>query len=563
MLIFDPAGAKARTRFYLIYACALITAQCIGYLSVYGDSFASVLWPSAGVYGAMLVITRRRHWAWMIGIMIGVDQGVLWLMYRSDFGDALQIMMLIKLLYNPSIGVVYALVVGRLIRDRDPVRSLRSLIVYAAFAIFINLISCSIVSWSVASLVFDDRALISRWLQWSYSGISGMLAYGTPIILIANRWHEKLPMVSRKWESIPYGILFIAMSVYLFAFHRGDAAMQPYQFVVLLPLFAWGIARFGPVLLALTACMLITIVLLGLSMERGPFHSDNRPSALNVTIAQGVMIPAVLTLLFITSLLERIRVQYTQELETQLQLRRLDRIQSLGTMASGVAHDFGNLAIALRANHAILRSQLKDQPPTVREALSGIEEIAEEAQSLTGALMTFARDETREDGSEHEATVSDLCEAVRATVRALSSIYEDEHEIIVRLPEEPIPVAARLSDLRRMIGNMIINSMDASEHGQHVVVKVFRKDEAARLIVADHGAGISPEIVDRIFDPFFTTKPRGKGTGLGLAVVLGLVRDAGDEMEIDSTPGVGTTISITMPLATEAQQERSDEQSGV
>lgn len=556
MRIINPKGAIARTRFYLICACALIAAQLVGLATFYGLSGASVLWPTAGVYGALLVITHRRHWLVLIVMLVVIDQSLSYIFSELYPGRVGRATVTVKLFYNPLIGVVFALVVNRFIPDRNPVGSIRSLSLYIFLAIFANLLAASFACWLLASIIMDDFSLLSRWQQWSNSGIAGLLAFATPIIVIANRWHEKPPILARPWEAVLFGVVYVWVTVYLFAFSSDEQSLLPYQFIALIPLFGWAITRFGPILLTLAACALMTIIMLGLSIGRGPFHVDGRSAAMDALVAQGVMVPGVITLLFITSLLESIRIQHARQLDTEKQFRRMDRIQSLGTMASGVAHDFGNLSIALRAYQSILRSQVKDQTPSVREALEGIEEIAEGAQSLTGALMTFARDETRDNSGDDEPMITDLCEAVRATVRSLSGIYQHDHEIIVRLPDEELLIHARLSDLRRMIGNMIMNSMDASEVGQPVVVKVFKGSGNARLIIADHGHGIPHEIANRIFDPFFTTKPRGKGTGLGLAVVSGLVRDAGGELEIDSTPGVGTSISITIPLATEAEQKR-------
>jgi signal transduction histidine kinase len=551
MVTLAPKGTLAKVRFYLLYSCAILVAQLIGYTTFYGVTSASVLWPCAGVFGASLVISHRKHWIAMTLIMMLIDQSMYLLLRESYPGRLGRFTMGVKLVYNPTIGVVFALIVQKYVPERRPLGSLRALAIYILIAVFANMLIFALLCWSVVGLFIEELNVITRWQQWSYSGISGMLAYATPIIVIANRLDERLELIPRPWEAICYGLVFTGTSVYLFAYQRGELLLQPYQFVVLLPLFAWVISRFGPVLLTVSACVLMTIIMVGMSFGKGPFHVDGRAAETDVLVAQGVMVPGMLTLLFITALLESIRMQYAKQIETEKHLRRVDRIQSLGTMASGVAHDFGNLAIALRAYQSILRSNMKNESERVREAIMGIEEIADGAQSLTGALMTFARDETRE--IEDEPKFSELCDSVRAAVTSINPIYKERYEIVVRLPEDPLWVGISKNDLRRMLGNLIINSFDASEPGQHIVVKVFRKEHQARLIIADHGSGIPEEVMNRIFDPFFTTKPRGKGTGLGLAVVSGLVRDADGELDIDSTPGVGTSITITLPLVPEPE----------
>lgn len=561
MLTIDPKGAIAKFRFYLVYSCAILIALIIGSSTFYGMSSASVIWPAAGVFGGFLVITSRRHWVIMVVLLVVLDQSVA-TFTRGYPGREGLITLGVKVVYNPTAGLVFAMIVQRWLPNRSPLANPKALLIYVFLGIIANLVLASLITWSLAGLIVDEIRVIAKWQQWAYSGISGMLAYATPIIVLANRWETLAHTRQRVAEGLAFMLVFLSVCYYLFAYQKAETRIQPYQVLMMVPLFVWVIGRFGPVMLTMAAGALITIIMLGMSLGRGPFDIDSRPEHINVLIAQGVMVPGMFTLLFIASMLEGMRLQFERQLETEKQFRRLDRIQSLGTMASGVAHDFGNLSIALRAYQSILRSQLKGQNETVTEALDGIAEIAEGAQSLTGALMTFARDETREDKDDNESKITDLCEAVRATAKSLGSIYQDRRQLIVRLPNEELVVNASLGDLRRMIGNLVMNAFDASDDGQHVVVKVFRKDGSARLVIADHGEGIPQEIVERIFDPFFTTKSRGKGTGLGLAVVSGVVRDAGGAIDIDSSPGVGTTISITLPLVIESKKQARSRRAG-
>ncbi len=546
MITLDPQGSLARARFYVAYSCAIVVALLIGSSTFYGLSSASVIWPAAGVFGGFLVITARRHWVIMIVLLVLLDQAVSNAI-RGFPGREGLITLGVKVVYNPATGVVFALIVQRWLTDRDPIANPRALSIYVFFGIIANLVIASLVTWSIAGLIVDEIRVIAKWQQWAYSGISGQLAYATPIIVIANRWDTIRTIRERFFEGLLYIVGFLGVCFYLFAYEHSNAAIQPYQVLLMVPLFVWVIARFGPVMLTLSAGALITIIMVGMSLGRGPFDVDTRAEETNVLIAQGVMVPGMFTLLFIASMLEGLRRQYKFQLDTEQQLRRLDRVQSLGTMASGVAHDFGNLVIALGAYQSILRSQIRDPSEPVRNALKGIEEIANGAQALTGALMTFAREES----SEHkdQPVVSDLCQAVHSVRQTLNPMYEKKYGLEVRLPEGQILVGMRQSDLRRILSNLIINAFDASAPGERVVVKVFTKDRTARLIVADHGEGIPDTIRERIFDPFFTTKARGEGTGLGLAIVSGVVRDAGGKLDVDSAPGVGTTITVTLPIA--------------
>lgn len=545
MITINPTGAGPRIRMYVLYACAILIAQLIGNLTFYGISGASVIWPSAGVFGASLVITHRRHWVALVAIMVVIDQSIYIIRRDLYAGNVEQIVMVVKLIYNPTIGVVFALIVQRFVPDRNPVGSLLSLAIYSMGGIILNLLCTSLIVWSLASLVVGDLELLTRWKQWSYSGISGLLAYATPIIIIANQWDRNHPILSRPKEAISYAIVFTVISVYLFAVVQAGFILQLYQFLVLLPLFAWGIVRFGPLTLSLSACVLATIIMIGMSIERGPFHYADREPVENVLTAQGVVVPGIITMLFISSLLESIRSQFEKQLEYERKLQRLDRFETLGTMAGGVAHDFGNFAIALRSYRSVLHTQIKERTPLINDALSGIEEIASSAQSMTRALMNYARDEIYH---EDEMVQCDMCQVTESTIAALRPLTAKTNPVHADISEETLLVGVSATDLKRMISNLILNSVDASPEGSPVRVSVQREQNFAVLLVEDYGIGMSNEVQQRIFDPYFTTKTKGKGTGLGLSVVAGIVYQLKGSIKVMSEQGNGTTITIKLPL---------------
>lgn len=545
MITINPTGAGPRIRMYVLYACAILIAQLIGNLTFYGISGASVIWPSAGVFGASLVITHRRHWVALVAIMVVIDQSIYIIRRDLYAGNVEQIVMVVKLIYNPTIGVVFALIVQRFVPDRNPVGSLLSLAIYSMGGIILNLLCTSLIVWSLASLVVGDLELLTRWQQWSYSGISGLLAYATPIIIIANQWDRNHPILSRPKEAISYAIVFTVISVYLFAVVQAGFILQLYQFLVLLPLFAWGIVRFGPLTLSLSACVLATIIMIGMSIERGPFHYADREPVENVLTAQGVVVPGIITMLFISSLLESIRSQFEKQLEYERKLQRLDRFETLGTMAGGVAHDFGNFAIALRSYRSVLHTQIKERTPLINDALSGIEEIASSAQSMTRALMNYARDEIYH---EDEMVQCDMCQVTESTIAALRPLTAKTNPVHADISEETLLVGVSATDLKRMISNLILNSVDASPEGSPVRVSVQREQNFAVLLVEDYGIGMSNEVQQRIFDPYFTTKTKGKGTGLGLSVVAGIVYQLKGSIKVMSEQGNGTTITIKLPL---------------
>jgi len=279
----------------------------------------------------------------------------------------------------------------------------------------------------------------------------------------------------------------------------------------------------------------------------GPFVDGDRSDAANVLAAQGFLVPATLAMLFVGALREQRRHEFEAKLETERRLREIDREETLGTMATGVAHDLGNLAMAIRAYQTTLRSLMGETSEPISRAVDGIGEAAAEAQALTQSLMEFARTDEHEPPSRF-----DLCEVVLKCCESLEMLVANDCDLVARVPTEPIYLLGRSGELQRILTNLVMNARDALEPGcRHVEVKVLAIANGVCVKVIDEGRGMEPDAIRRACDPFFTTKPRGKGTGLGLAVVRGLVTDMGGSIEISSAPGVGTTVAITFPHATE------------
>jgi len=558
MITLDPRGTTRTIRFYVLYGLAILISELIGYTTFYGVSTSSVIWPCAGVYGGLLAVTHRRHWASMIIILILIDQIVFQVM-RDPLGSRIgTVILFIKLIHNPLSGVFFALVIQSFIRERNPIGDMRALGVYAGVAVFANMVCLAFVLWSVATLFSDEIHLTNRVLQWSYSGISGLLAYATPIIVIANRCGERSPVIKHKREAPLYLAALILVCVFLFVTTSGATYVYLYQYLILIILLAWAIARFGVVMLTIASSVLLTIIIIGISMERGPFHVADRPPVENVLIAQGFIVPSLLTILFVASLLDNIRVQYEQRLATEKQLRQAERALSLGTMANGVAHDFGNLTMALRSYLSVLRAHIKGEDERVRNAVDGIGEIAEGAHTLTSTLLMYAREDAHDLRNDYR--VSDLCAGVEASREVIDQFHRKGHKISIRVPDSPAWVNASRNDITRLMENLVLNALDASTPGSPIDIKLYTTDSHAKLTVSDHGKGIPPEHLPHVTDPFFTTKTRGKGTGLGLSIVSTIVRDADGKLELDSMPGVGTSVTITFPIVDEpcTQTDASD-----
>jgi signal transduction histidine kinase/ActR/RegA family two-component response regulator len=244
---------------------------------------------------------------------------------------------------------------------------------------------------------------------------------------------------------------------------------------------------------------------------------------------------------------------------SEAQLRQSQKMEAMGTLAGGIAHDFNNILGAILGYGELAQQQSAPDTP-MRRYIDNVMNAAERAKALVDRILGFSR--------------SGLGE--RAHVR-VQSVIEETLELIaaslpvdIRLEKTLIAGDAALigdsTQLHQVAMNLCTNAVHAMEHGGVLNVLLERADltEARsvsrgilspgpyiRLVIADTGVGIPPEVVERIFDPFFTTRGVGKGTGLGLSLVHGIVSDLGGAIDVKSTLGEGTRFEIWLPATTE------------
>ncbi|GIM89188.1 ATP-binding protein [Paractinoplanes toevensis] len=236
------------------------------------------------------------------------------------------------------------------------------------------------------------------------------------------------------------------------------------------------------------------------------------------------------------------------------------RMESLGKLAGGVAHDFNNI-LAIIVNYTEFAAEAAEGNDAVRADLEHVRTAADRAMNLTRQLLTFTRGDTIQPQD------IDLRDAIAEVRAMLDRTIGEDIALFARQPKGPLIVHGDPGQLQQVLLNLAINARDAMPGGGTLVIEA---DEAeldgqeinmqpavaagayARIQVSDTGEGMSAEVATHIFEPFYTTKPRGKGTGLGLATVYGIVAEAGGSINVFSEPGVGTTFRIYLPLATES-----------
>ncbi len=233
----------------------------------------------------------------------------------------------------------------------------------------------------------------------------------------------------------------------------------------------------------------------------------------------------------------------TERKRLEAQLRQSQKMEAIGRLAGGIAHDFNNLLTIISGNVHLIQ-HLPAGDPEFPQLLDDIRDAADRAAGLTRQLLTFSRKQPT------RPVVLDLSDVVTGLTSMLRRLIGERITIRTQLAPAPVRVKADRGQLEQVIMNLVINAKDAMLDGGTLTIataEVTGQGRFARLTIADTGVGMSDEVKRHLFEPFFTTKDVGKGTGLGLATVYGIVEQAGGGIEVESAPGAGTTFAIRLP----------------
>ena len=245
----------------------------------------------------------------------------------------------------------------------------------------------------------------------------------------------------------------------------------------------------------------------------------------------------------------------TEARELEDQLRQAQKMEAVGRLAGGVAHDFNNVMTVILGYSAVLLQELSHNS-SARYFVQEIQRAGERCAALTGQLLAFSRKQML-----HPVSL-DLHRVIRDLMALLKSLIGEHVTIVLQLDPTPRWVKADAVQLEQVLLNLAVNARDAMPHGGTLTIdtaQVLPEDvwgpnhdarttrTYVRLRVHDTGTGIDAATKAKIFEPFFTSKPPGRGTGLGLSTVYGIVHQSGGTISVESSVGHGTTMTVFLP----------------
>jgi two-component system cell cycle sensor histidine kinase/response regulator CckA len=275
----------------------------------------------------------------------------------------------------------------------------------------------------------------------------------------------------------------------------------------------------------------------------------------------GSIITALCTARFVTDSvtgeqhLEAVSEDVTDQRRVEQQFRQAQKMDAVGQLAGGVAHDFNNLlTVILSYSHFLLSSLAPDDPN--REDVDAIRSAGESAAALTRQLLVFSRQQVV------QPKVLRLNEVVAGTGKMLRRLIGENIELATTLDPDAGAVKVDAGQMEQVIVNLAVNARDAMPNGGRLLIEsknaefheavterttLYPAGRYVMLAVSDNGIGMDAATQAKVFEPFFTTKAVGKGTGLGLATVYGIVKQSGGDISLYSEPGAGTSFKIYFP----------------
>lgn len=380
---------------------------------------------------------------------------------------------------------------------------------------------------------------VALWITWWLGNLAGAILTAPALVQWARtlRGEEPAPVAANALISFAVALL-VALIAFSPISPAPTAVRSALAFLVVMPLL-WSALRLGLRETATMALLISSFAVWGVIAGSSPFVQATLNGSLLLLVT--FIVSATLPSLALAA--ERHQSQTLLD-QTRHELVQAQKLEALGTLTSGVAHDFNNLLAAIGGGLRVLERQNEERMRT----MAAVTQALERGSGLTRQLLAFAR---REPLKLERIDTAQALESAHGLIR---SSIKDHIRFEMQITPGLWAVKADRNQLEVALLNLAVNARDAMPEGGDLLVQAENvvsddQEKCVVISVADSGEGMSEETLARAFEPFFSTKAAGHGTGLGLAQVYGFATQCGGAVNIDSAPGQGTTVTITLPRA--------------
>lgn len=535
---------RARFHYGLILAGLAIAYWVAGKLGLqlaFVHPSATAVWPATGLTLAAFLLGGYRVWP---AIFLGA--------YLVNISTAGSMATSLGIAVGNTLeGLVGAYLVIRFANGRNVFDHPHDVLKFAILAgLGSTLVSATIGVTSLAVAGYIDWAHYSLiWLTWWLGDAAGDFILAPLLILWGTRlplqWHWKQAM-----EATALGLLIVLVAQVVFSGILFDGSRKyPIAFLCL-PLLVWTGFRFGQREAATATFLIAAIAVWGTLHGYGPFARDTpNESLLLLQAFMGTSAMIAMSVVAAVSTSRRTEVACGEEQQQS------QKMEVIGRLAGGIAHDFNNILTVI-ACHSEMVMKTGSLRGTDRRAIEEIAQATRRASSLTSQLLAFSRRQLV------QPIVLNLNEGISHMEPLLQRLIGKEIVLSTVLAASLGPVKLDPSQVDQVLLNLVVNARDAMPQGGQLTIETsnveldhayVRQHAGSRpgphimLAVSDTGIGMDEPTQARIFEPFFTTKGPGKGTGIGLATVYGIVKQCGGYVTVDSEPGAGAMFKIYFP----------------
>ncbi|MEJ2285179.1 MAG: response regulator, partial [Desulfobacterales bacterium] len=274
--------------------------------------------------------------------------------------------------------------------------------------------------------------------------------------------------------------------------------------------------------------------------EKTPVELNGRQITIKILPVKG---ESSTVIIMITDVTERKRLE--------MQLQHVQKMEAIGTIAAGVAHNFRNTLTEILVNSQLIQMNYEDQSG-LHEVAGRINTSVRRGSHLVDGLLQFSRKQIKE-----EFKIINLADVISQTCQLIRTSFDQKIEIVTDYPEQ-LPIMGDVSSLSQALMNLCTNARDAMPDGGSLTIKAAREGRRILVTVSDDGEGMGKGTIEKCFDPFFTTKPIGKGTGLGLSTTYGIIKSHEGLISVESQAKKGTTFKIYFPLASGEEEQTTE-----